>query len=168
MYTGLQTQRNSRMTGEEVVAISDIEKLFYPILLPAKTAFLLSPLDMGAIGAFKSNYYRLDRSTIALKKLAASHAWREVSNESLRNIFLNCGIIGEETLQTIRSRFMKEVVGLIPKEMDELLNYYDAWKSGRIDVEGATRGRGITLEKPQQFPDEEMDGNYWTNYCGSR
>lgn len=36
------------------------EQLLFPILIPPKTAFLISPLDMGAIGAFKAHYYKLD------------------------------------------------------------------------------------------------------------
>jgi hypothetical protein len=47
------------------------EPLLIPILLPPKTAFLISPLDMGAIGAFKAHFYKLDRSTLERKKEAA-------------------------------------------------------------------------------------------------
>ena len=139
-----------------------------PLLLPPKSAFLISPLDMGAISAFKANYYRFDRSTIDSKKSAMTQAWNEVSNESLKNIWLNCGLVGEESLQSIRERFMKEVVGIVPKEFEELIEFYDAWKSGIIDVEGAHRGRGVTLEIPQQLSDAYLSGKYWTNYGMSR
>lgn len=143
---------------------ADGEQLLYPILLPAKTAFLISPLDMGAIGAFKSHFYRLDRSTIDLKRRAMVQAWDAVSNETLRNICHNCGIVGEEPLQSLRSRFTREVVGIVPEKFEELLDFYDAWKSGLIEVEGATRGRGVTLEIPHQLPEAALDGQYWANF----
>ena len=140
------------------------EPLFIPLFLPAKTAFLLSPLDMGGIGAFKSKYYTLDRSTLDLKLRAAAQAWDSVSNESLKNICVNCGIVGEESVESLRQRFLKEVGALIPPGKQEYLDYYDAWKSGFIEVEGATRGRGVILETPEQLPDGYMDGVYWTNF----
>lgn len=142
------------------------DQLLYPILLPPKTAFLISPLDMGAIGAFKSHFYRLDRSSIDLKQRAVVQAWAAVSNDTLKNICLNCGIVGTESLQSLRSRFKKEAVGVVPEKLEELLDYYDAWKSGLIEVEGATRGRGVTLEVPQQLPEADLDGQYWRYYGG--
>ena len=162
---------SSHTSGEVIRYIcskrtSNGDQLLYPILLPAKTAFLISPLDMGAIGAFKSHYYRLDRSTIELKKRAMVQAWEAVSNVTLENICRNCGIVGEESLQPLRSRFIKEVVGIVPEKLEELLEYYDAWKSGLIEVEGASRGRGVTLEIPQQLSEADLDGQYWTNYGG--
>jgi hypothetical protein len=142
------------------------EQLLYPVLLPPKTAFLISPLDMGAIGAFKSRFYRLDRSSIEMKRRAMIQAWAAVSNDTLKNICVNCGIIGEESLQSLRSRFLKEVVGVVPEKLEEFLDYYDAWKSGLIEVEGATPGRGVTLEIPQQLAEADLDGHYWRNYGG--
>ena len=144
------------------------EPLLFPILLPAKTAFLISPLDMGAIGAFKSKFHQLDRSTHYLKKRAVQQAWDDVSNQTLKNICLNCGVIGEESLQSLRTRFLEEVVGMIPKELELAQDYYDAWKSGEIDVEGASRGRGVTLETPQQVRGGHLDGEYWSKYGGAR
>jgi hypothetical protein len=140
------------------------EKMFIPLLLPPKTAFLISPLDMGAISAFKSHFVKYDRSTIELKRKAVQLAWDNVSNESLANICFNCGVVGEETLERLEERFMKEVVGLIPEEMEDLQNFYDSWISGAINVEGATRGRGITMKSPGQLSDLHLDGVYWTNF----
>lgn len=142
--------------------------LLIPILLPPKTAFLISPLDMGAIGAFKSYFYKLDRSTLELKKKAVQHAWDQVSNDALRSIFENCGITGEENLDSVRLRFMKGVVGAVPKELEEALDFYDSWQSGAINVEGASRGRGVTLEIPQQLSEGHLDGSYWSKYGGSQ
>lgn len=142
--------------------------LLIPILMQPKTAFLISPLDMGAIGAFKSYYHQLDRGTIEAKKRAVTQAWKAVSNEALRNICLNCGIVGEEDLETLRSRFMKEVVGLVPERLEEVKEFYDAWASGFIQVEGAKRGRGVTFEIPQQLEGTGLDGVKWTQYGGYR
>jgi hypothetical protein len=122
---------------------------------------------MGAIGAFKSYFHRLDRSSIELKQRAMVQAWAAVSNDTLKNICMNCGIAGEESLHSLRNRFTKEAVGAVPEKLEELLDYYDAWKSGLIEVEGATRGRGVTLEIPQQLSDADLDGQYWIKYGGN-
>jgi hypothetical protein len=143
---------------------TDGESLLIPFLLPAKTAFLISPLDMGAIAAFKSHLYKYERGTLHEKKVAMELAWRDVSNESLAKICHNCGIIGEESIETIRQRFLKEVVGEVPEKLGEMLDYYDAWKAGAIDVEGANRGRGVTTERPQQLAAGHLDGVQWVYY----
>jgi hypothetical protein len=142
----------------------DGQRLFIPIYLPAKTAFLISPLDMGAIAAFKAHYYRFDRSAIELKLRAVHAAWNAVSNEALRNICLNCGIVGEESIDSLRQRFMGQVVGAVPTELEVYADFYDSWKSGAIEVEGASRGRGVTLESPEQLPEGCLDGVYWTHF----
>jgi hypothetical protein len=142
----------------------DGQRLFTPIYLPPKTAFLISPLDMGAIAAFKAHYYRFDRSAIQLKLRAVHAAWDAVSNEALRNICLNCGIVGEESIDSLRQRFMGQVVGAVPAELEVYADFYDSWKSGTIEVEGASRGRGITLELPEQLPEGCLDGVYWTHF----
>lgn len=142
------------------------EQLLLPILLPPKTAFLISPLDMGAIGAFKSHFYKLDRSTLDRKRSSLQQAWDLVSNDAVRNIFLNCGITGEETLHSLRHRFMGQVVGAVPAALEEALDFYDSWNSGAINVDGASRGRGVTLEIPQQLPEAGLDGHYWSRYRG--
>jgi hypothetical protein len=140
------------------------QSLLFPVLLNPKVSFLISPLDMGAISAFKSQYRRLDRSTLDLKKKAVTSAWDEVSNESLRSICLNCGVVGDEALASLRTRFLREAVGQVPEKYSEVADFYDAWCSGAIDVEGASRGRGITTQSPQQYPDGHLDGDYWTKY----
>jgi hypothetical protein len=117
--------------------------MYIPIYLAPKTAFLISPLDMGGIAAFKAYYHRLDRSTIDLKIRADQQAWDQVSNESLRNICINCGVIGEESFASIRERFMKQVVNIVPSEISEHVEYYESWVSGKIEVEGCTRARGV-------------------------
>ncbi len=59
---------------------ADCSMQFIPLLIPSKAALLISPLDMGAISAFKANFYRFDRSTIDLKRRTKVQAWDEVSN----------------------------------------------------------------------------------------
>lgn len=142
----------------------DRQRLLIPIFLPAKSAFIISPLDMGAIAAFKSHYCRLNRSTTQLKLRAAYQAWNAVTNEALVNICLNCGVIGDESIESLRKRFMESVVGSVPRELEKLADFYDSWKSGTIEVEGATRGRGIKYENPQQLQQGHLDGIYWTNF----
>ena len=127
---------------------ADGERLFIPIYLPPKTAFLISPLDMGAIAAFKAHYYRFDRSTIGFKLRAVHSAWNA----------------GEETIASLRQRFLGQVVGAVPVELEVYADFYDSWKSGTIEVEGASRGRGVTLELPEQLPDGCLDGVYWTHF----
>jgi hypothetical protein len=119
---------------------------------------------MGAISAFKSHFVKYDRSSIQLKKRAVAQIWADVSNRALANICLNCGVVGNESLSSIRARFIKEVVGLVPKEIEDLQEYYDSWKSGAINVAGTTRGRGVTMKVPEQLSDAHLDGVYWSNF----
>jgi hypothetical protein len=58
---------------------------------------------------------------------------------------------------------MSQLVGSVPSELEEQANFFDAWKSGTIQVEGASRGRGVTLDVPAQIPEAHLDGLYWTN-----
>jgi hypothetical protein len=140
------------------------ERMFYILLLPAKTAFLISPLDMGAIGAFKAHYHRLDRSTLLKKKNAVKEAWDQVFNDTLLNICRNCGVIGEEPIKSLRQRVLNEVKGLVPEEVEQHLEFYDAWSSGLSHVEGARLGRGVSLEQPLQLPEGNLDGRRWSNF----
>ena len=144
------------------------EQMFIPIFLPAKTAFLISPLDMGAISSFKSHYHKLDRATVTLKLRAVHEAWGQVSNEALVNIFKNCGLIGDETIPSLRDRFMKEIGSLVPPEIESYRSYYDAWVSGSIEIEGAKLHRGVELTLPGQLPEGYMDGVYWTKFGGNK
>jgi hypothetical protein len=143
---------------------ADGTQVFHPKLLGTKTAFLISPLDMGAIGAMKHEFYKLDRSRLDLKLRAALQAWATVSNDNICHFFRNCGLVGSEELSSIRSRFEKEVRSGIPPQYEELWDLYDGWRSGSLHVEGATLGRGIPLELPEQLPESALDGKYWCNY----
>ena len=144
------------------------EAMFIPIFIPAKTAFLISPLDMGAIGAFKSQFHKLNRHTLKLKIESVHDAWGRVSNSSLVSIFKNCGLVGKESMSSLRQRFMKEVGSLVPSEIEPFQTFYDAWNSGTIDVDGANRHRGVRLDRPKQLPEGHLDGLYWSNYGGNK
>jgi hypothetical protein len=140
------------------------DRMFIPIYLAPKTAFLISPLDMGAIGAFKAYYHQLDRSTIDLKLRAVNQAWDQVSNDTLKAICVNCGVVGNESIESLRLRFLKEVVNLVPEKIVQHEDFYESWVSGHIEVDCATRARGVRLENPSQVQEGFMDGIYWNNY----
>ena len=145
---------------------SNGDVMFIPIYLAPKTAFLISPLDMGAIAAFKSKFHALDRVTLQLKLRAVREAWDHVTNDALSNICRHCGIVGTESIDSLRDRFMKEIGSTVPSQLEIELDFYDAWKSGFIRVEGASRGRGVTLTIPQQLPEAYLDGVYWNHFTG--
>ena len=79
----------------------------------------------------------------------------------VRNLFINCGLTSKEAPHTLRQRFIDEVRGGIPEELEDIWDFYDGWLSGSFDVEGATRPRTAPLEKPTQLPDTGLNGVYW-------
>ena len=78
----------SKSTKQEIesMRLPDGRRAITMRLLPAKTAFLLIPLDMGAFAAMKTYFYKEDRSSYELKLQAARTAWDKVSNETLVNL----------------------------------------------------------------------------------
>lgn len=133
-------------------------------LLAPKSAFLLSPLDNGAIGEFKGYFYKFDRRTLPLKKIAAVNAWKMVSNDNLRSYIRNCGWFSNESLNSIRSRFMKEVRHGIPDKFREISDFYDGWRSGSFEVRGISCPRNVPLEPPGQLSESFLDGCYWCEF----
>jgi hypothetical protein len=136
----------------------------HPLLLPPKSAFLISPLDMGAIAAMKAYYYTLDRSGLEKKKNAAMEAWQKVSNDAIRSFFRNCGLIGEETLDSIRQRFEADVRGCIPEHLENVWLHYQKWESGAVEVEGAGSVRDNAVDRPVQLEGDVLDGQHWQTY----
>ena len=132
--------------------------------LAPKSAFLLSPLDNGAIAEFKGNLHKFDRRTLPLKKIAAVNAWKMVSNDNLRSYIRNCGWFSKESLDSIRSRFMKEVRHGIPDKFKEVRDFYDGWRSGSFKVGGISCPRNVPLEAPGQLLNGFLDGCYWNEY----
>ena len=148
----------------EAFLTKDGEQLLTVLYLPPKTAFVLSPLDNGAISAFKQHFYTLDRSTFTLKKSAVKLAWDSVSNESLLNICINCGLSGDESLTAIRQRFEANVHGVIPEKFADCVELFDRWSAGVVLVAGADRHRSVELNPPQQLEDGTMDGGKWIEW----
>lgn len=144
----------------------DGRQKFFVMLFPTKSPFLISPLDNGANAIFKKNFYRYDRSTLEKKENSAYRAWREVSNESIRSFFVKCGLVGNRSLRLLREEFLKDVRPSIPEINQLSWEFYEAWKSHTINVEGVLRLRGSPLEIPAQLSEGEMDGNYWVKYQG--
>lgn len=143
---------------------SDGRQKFITMLLPPKAAFLISPCDMGFFSMWKSDFYKYDRSTKALKFSAAKQVWKSVDPEKVKNLFINCGLTSKEAQHVLRQRLVNEVRGGIPEELEDVWDFYDGWLSGAFEVEGATRPRSAPLEKPIQLPDAELNGVYWRNY----
>jgi hypothetical protein len=143
---------------------ADGRQMFKVLLLPPKTAFLLSPLDNGVNSIFKKYFYTYDRSTYQLKKLAVLRAWNQVSTESVANFATACGLDGKRSLTTLRSQFEKNVKGIVPEKLLPSLELYDRWIARELDVDGANLHRGVELERPTQLEDSNMDGITWIEW----
>ena len=61
---------------------------------------------------------------------------------------------------------MKDVRGSIPEKNQSSWEFYEAWKSQAIEVEGVLRPKVSPLEIPMQLPEGELDGRYWVKYQG--
>lgn len=59
---------------------------------------------------------------------------------------------------------MKEVVGAVPSEIAQHLDFYESWSADQIEVEGCIRARGVEYESPSQLRNSFMDGVFWNNY----
>ncbi len=143
---------------------SDGSQKFKIKLLPAKGAFLISPLDFGFFGYWKAIFHKLDRSTPELKFWAANQAWKQVETDKVISFFEGTYLIGSQKESTLRRNLMSHVKGGIPENLEEVWDFYDGWVSGAFKVDGATPPRKITFEKPKQLLDSELDGIYWNNW----
>ena len=143
---------------------SDGRQKFKTKLLPAKGAFLISPLDFGFFGYWKSIYHKLDRSTPEQKFWGANQAWKQVESAKVISFFEGTYLIGSQKESTLRKKLMSQVKGGIPEELEEVWDFYDGWVSGAYEVEGATAMREISFEKPKQLLDSDLDGVYWNNW----
>lgn len=143
---------------------ADDRQMFKVLLLPPKTAFLLSPLDNGVNSTFKKYFHTFDRSTFELKKYAVTRAWAKVKTESIANFASACGVDGKQSLSTLRTQFEKNVLGIVPEKFLPSLELYDRWTAGEFDVEGANLHRGVELQRPLQLEDSTMDGITWVEW----
>lgn len=135
-----------------------------PLLLPAKTAFLISPLDMGIISEYKSRFYKRDRSSLALKFQSAKAVWRAIPKDHIINYFQNCHLIGSDSISSIRTHLLSQVQSGVPEDLEIIQDFYDGWKSGAFAVEGVSARRVHDLQKPKQLQEAELDGIYWRNW----
>lgn len=133
-------------------------------LFPAKSAFLISPLDFGFFGYWKAKYYKLDRSTPELKFAAARKVWNEVDPAAIGNFFKACHLIGSEDRDTLHHSLMSHVRGGIPENLEDVWDFYDGWKSGAYDVDGVSAPREVPLQPPTQLLDSTLNGHYWVNW----
>ena len=143
---------------------SDGRKKFKVKLLPAKSAFLLSPLDFGFLGYWKAMFYKMDRSTPEQKFSAARKVWKDVDPEAIKNFFKACHLIGTESRQELQENLLSHVRGGIPENLEDVWDFYDGWKSGAFDVDGVSAPRDVPLEPPTLPLDSELNGHYWVNW----
>lgn len=139
----------------------DGQQKFEILLLPAKTAFLISPCDMGFFSMWKSKFYKLDRSTYDLKILAANEVWKTVDPIKVANFFVNCGLTSKESDQSLRKRIFKQVRGGIPEDLDEVREYYEGWLAGSYTVSGVRGPRSSPMEELTIPKDSGLNGVYW-------
>ncbi len=52
------------------------------------------------------------------------------------NSSVQCPRTKKVEVASIRDRFMKEVVGFVPPQHEDLVDYYESWASEAIDIEG--------------------------------
>ncbi len=152
-----------RQYGESKRLKNGDQALYFRFLKP-KTAFAVSPLDNGYIPTFKTEYYKMDRSSTSLKFQAATKCYYGISQEVGQRIIDNCGYTSKDTPQERRKRIFENVVGSIPEKLKHCLELYDAWRSRAVEVAGATWVREISLTKPTQLSEAELNGVYWCNW----
>lgn len=161
----LSAHRSKKVIADlESYLTNDGQQKFKVLLLPPKTAFLISPLDNGVNSTFKKYFHTFDRSTFALKKIAVTRAWRKVKNESIANFASACGLDGKRSLVALRAQFEKNVKGLVPEKLLPSFELYNRWIAGVVDVDGANLHRGVELERPLQLDDSTMDGAVWVEW----
>jgi len=168
--TVLCWDRLSSHKSKEVVSYfeskkcSDGRQKFKTRELPAKGAFLVSPLDFGFFGFWKGKYYKFDRSTPELKFFAANQTWKLITSDQIRQFFIGYFLIGNHSEATLRREMHAQVRSGIPENLEEVWDYYDGWMSGAYDVEGVSAPRTAPLEKPLQLLDSDLNGVYWRNW----
>lgn len=148
----------------EAKKCNDGRQKFKVMLLPPKSAFLISPLDFGFFSYWKAEYYKFDRSAPELKFWAANQTWKKVDSDKVVEFFRNCHLIGNETEATLRSKLLELVQVSVPEELEDVLDFYDGWLAGAFDVDGVSAPRDLPFEKPTQLDEGALDGVYWSNW----
>lgn len=138
-----------------------VTQKFEILYLPAKTSFLISPLDMGFFSMWKREFYKYDRSTYPLKLMAANQVWKSMQPEKIASLFDYCGITSKETPTQLRKRITAQVRSGMPEELEEVWEFYQGWLAGAFDIEGAVRPRAPPTEALLTPEDSNLDGQYW-------
>jgi hypothetical protein len=150
------------ITYAESLKCSDgVTQKFKILLLTPKAAFLISPLDMGFFTMFKRAYYKYDRSTYALKIMAANQVWKTISSDKIVNLFNNCGITSKESPKSLHNRIAAQVRSGIPDELEEVWEFYQGWLGGAFNISGATCPRAPPTEHLIVPNDSDLNGQYW-------
>lgn len=147
--------------AESLKCSDGVTQKFEILFISPKAAFLISPLDMGFFTMFKRTYYKYDRSTFALKIMAANQVWKSMSSERIVNLFDNCGITSKETPNRLRKRIAAQVRSGIPEDLEEVWEFYQGWLAGAFDIEGTSRPRAPPTEHLIIPEDCDLDGEYW-------
>ena len=147
--------------AESLKCSDGVTQKFKILFLTPKAAFLISPLDMGFFTMFKRAYYKYDRSSYALKIMAANQVWKTFSRDKIVNLFNNCGITSTESPKRLHDRIVAQVRSGIPEELEEVWDFYQGWLAGAFDIEGATRPRAPPTEHLFMPADSELNGQYW-------
>ena len=139
-----------------------------PLYLPTKGALLLSPLDNGFFGEFHNHY------TTALahhpegqkdrKYYASTEAYDRVPDPHIQSFFAHCGLIGEETIPALRSRFGSQAGRLVDDQAEELTDLFEKWAIGLVELQDVNRLRRFTAERPVMLDDTNLDGRYWLHW----
>ena len=136
--------------------------------LPAKGALLLSPLDNGFFSEFTHRFAesmtRRPADEQWRKWNAACEAYLAVPASHIEAYFHACGLIGRESLQAVRHRFLSRQGSLADSEHEELLSTFEKWSTGVLHIPGTNRLRRFELGRPMQLPDAALNGSYWLNW----
>jgi len=141
--------------------LPDGTQMFEPVLLPAKTSFLISPCDKSFFALFKHHFQWRPKLSIIHKKNSALAAYQQVSAEAVRSFFRGCGLVTTETMETIRIRLREEVSGHFTRKQRKALRFYRKWIRGRRDVEGSPEVRYRRLAGRIGPNDSALDGDHW-------
>jgi hypothetical protein len=147
--------------AESLKCSDGVTQKFEILLLPAKSSFLISPLDMGFFSMWKREYYKYNRSSYTLKIMAANQVWKSMQSEKIASLFDNCGITSKETPKKLRERISAQVRSGMPEELEEVWEFYQGWLAGAFDIEGAVRPRTPPTEDLLTPEDSNLDGQYW-------
>jgi hypothetical protein len=158
----------AHLNGEVREVLADAGIAVRP--LPAKGALLLSPLDNGLFSEFNRHFIeskgRRPVDERWRKWNAACDAYDAVPASHVRTYFRDCGMDSSDNLSAVRERFLVRSGQLLGEDGEELVNTFEKWAVGVLDVPGTNRLRRFTTGRPSQLPDTSLDGSYWLNWGG--